>query len=425
MSDAREQTNKSQPLGEPYWPADIATIINSICGYSAFAFFCVTLPLFLPIALLLPGGRRRWIAIAMRYAMRTVFAVTPTVTWRFDGNLAALRTARVVVSNHEGMLDILAACGLPGWRTLLAKTWVFRAFPLGVAARAAGLCNSELLTPDAYQSEATMTLPDPRIGLFVFPEGRRSRSGIIDRFRPGAFVLAKHLPSTVVPVAVAGSRQGIRPGSMWIHPTYVHSRVLPEMSIMPDESYRQFAARVREAIVNGRREVMTMLLKSGKLDRHRKHRLCVLAGTERQLALAELRDSSWQIILALPVAAGPWILLGLGWSTVAQVIRLLYPNAPIFACEPDDARRAVAVRLWQRDGDMVVKNLDELPPAPPHATVVCSETGAALAGLNAWLNTTQAAVVAVRMTDCSSVGGDVIPLSTSGWGIRRSLQITP
>src|ERR1043165_3686632 len=180
------------------WPVDAATVINSLCGYTSFAFFCLTLPLFLPLAFILPGGRRRWVAVAMRFAMRRVFNVTPTVTWRFDGDVAALKNARVVVSNHEGMLDILAACGLPGTRTLLAKTWVFRAFPLGVAARAAGLANSDLLTPEDYQEGAALTLPDPRVGIFVFPEGSRSRDGAVHRFRPGAVELAKHLDAPVV-----------------------------------------------------------------------------------------------------------------------------------------------------------------------------------------------------------------------------------
>ncbi len=424
MNEAVAPVVEQPLLAEPFWPADFATVINSICGYFTFATFCLTLPLVLPLAFILPGGRRRWVAIAMRYAMRTVFLVTPTVSWRLDGDIAALKTARVVVSNHEGMLDILVACGLPGLRTMLAKTWVFRAFPLGVAARAAGLCNSDELTPDAYQSAATITLPDPCIGLFIFPEGSRSRSGKVDRFRPGAFVLAKHLPSSVVPVAIAGSRQGIRPGSMWIHPTRVHARVLPTMSILPEENYRQFAARVRESIINGRREVMAMLLASGELDRHRKHRLRVLTPAARQSALAELHDSSWRVILELPAATGPWILLGIGWSTVAQVVRLLYPQADIYACEHDAERRDAAARLWQRAGDVVVSDLQSLSTIPPGATVVCAWTGADVAGVREWLQHTTAHAVVLRLADASVIGDDITPLVEDGWGIFASSSFT-
>jgi 1-acyl-sn-glycerol-3-phosphate acyltransferase len=234
--------NNSAPIiAEPAWPVDVATIINSIFGYSAFAFFCLTLPLFLPLAFIFPGRRRWWIAHAMRFAMRTVYAVTPTVSWRFNGDEKIMHGARVVVMNHEGMLDILSACALPGYRTLLAKSWVFKAFPLGVAARAAGICNSDTLTPDDFQGDAQAIMPDEKIGLFVFPEGRRSRSGVIERFRPGAFILAKQLSCPIIPVVTAGSRQGIRPGSFWIHPTRVRSRILAPMTQQAEESFRHFS----------------------------------------------------------------------------------------------------------------------------------------------------------------------------------------
>lgn len=354
------------------WPVDLATVINSLCGYGSFAFFCLTLPLFLPFAFILPGGRRRWIATAMRFAMRRVFNVTPTVSWRFDGEVAALRDARVVVSNHEGMLDILAACGLPGTRTLLAKTWVFRAFPLGVAARAAGLYNSDALTPEDYQEGAALTLPDARTGIFVFPEGSRSRDGAVHRFRPGAFVLAKHLDAAVVPVVMAGSRQGIRPGSMWIHPTRIHTRVLPPMRPHADESHRQFAARVREAIVRGRQQVMGELLVHGHLDRHCRHRVHGLPAIARREVLADLDSRRWETLLDLPPRSGDWLFLGCGWSALPFTARLLDPEGRIVVVEDDAERVAAARHLWVETGDRIVRTLADLPALVPATTIVCT-----------------------------------------------------
>lgn len=354
------------------WPVDAVTVLNSLCGYGSFAFFCLTLPLFLPFAFILPGGRRHWIAAAMRFAMRRVFNVTPTVTWRFDGDLAALRDARVVVSNHEGMLDILAACGLPGTRTLLAKTWVFRAFPLGVAARAAGLYNSDALTPEDFQEGATLTLPDPRTGIFVFPEGSRSRDGAVHRFRPGAFVLARHLDVPVVPVVMAGSRQGIRPGSMWIHPTRILTRVLPPMRPLVEENHRQFAARVREAIVRGRHQVMCDLLAQGHLERHRRHRATGLPYPLRSAVLAEAATRAWEVVLDLPYRTGDWLFLGCGWSSLPFTSRLLDPQGRIFVIEADAQRQEAARHLWVEVGDHLVNTLDDLPALAPFTTIVCT-----------------------------------------------------
>ncbi len=370
MSDTSPIVNSTAPAVKP-WAVDAATVLNSLCGYSAFAFFCLTLPLFLPLAFILPGGRRRWIAAAMRFAMRRVFDVSPSVSWRFDGDLAALNDARVVVSNHEGMLDILAACGLSGTRTMLAKTWVFRAFPLGVAARAAGLANSDALTPEDYQEGAPLTLPDPRVGIFVFPEGSRSRDGAVQRFRPGAFVLAKHLDAPVVPVVMAGSRQGIRPGSMWIHPTRMHTRVLAPMRPTAEENHRQFAARVRETIVRERHRLMGELLRQGHLDRHRRHRVHGLSGHLRRMIGDEERAGSWRVLLDLPAQEGAWLFLGCGWSSLPLTVRMLHAAAVIHLVEADAERVQVARHVWVEAGDRIAADADQVPASAGITTIVC------------------------------------------------------
>ncbi len=410
-NESTAKQKRATDNGEPYWPADFATVINSIVGYGAFASFCLLLPLFFPIALVLPGGRRYWIAVAMRWAMRTVYWVTPTVSWTYGGDVAALRSARVIVSNHEGMLDILAACGLPGYRTLLAKSWVFKAFPLGVAARTAGICNSDLLTPESYQEDAHITMPDEKIGLFVFPEGQRSRSGIMARFKPGAFVLATHLKTAVVPIVMVGSRQGIRPGSMWIHPTFMHSEVLPPMTIEEDESHRQFAQRVREEMVTARRRILAHMWHEGKLMRHILHRLHVHTKFERGEIIKELQDSGCHAVFDIPPQSGPWVFVGGGWSTMPALVRLLYPDAVIMMRANDAAQRKVAALWWQTACDTVVADCQALPALPPTAVIICP-AGADQATME-WLQ--RQGQLAQLVAAAVATSPNVTPIGTGGW----------
>ncbi|MBA3700773.1 MAG: 1-acyl-sn-glycerol-3-phosphate acyltransferase [Planctomycetes bacterium] len=408
------------------WPVDAVTVLNSLCGYSAFAFFCLTLPLFLPFAFILPGGRRRWIAAAMRFAMRRVFNVTPTVSWRCDGDLNALADARVVVSNHEGMLDIIAACGLPGSRTLLAKTWVFRAFPLGVAARAAGLYNSDALTPEDYQEGAPMTLADPHVGIFVFPEGSRSRDGAVHRFRPGAFVLAKHLDVPVVPVVMAGSRLGIRPGSMWIHPTRIHTRVLAPMRPAAEESHRQFAERVRTLVVNERHRLLVELLRQGHLDRHRRHRSYGFTAPLRQAVCDEENSNAWRVLLELPRSEGAWLFLGCGWSTLPLIVRMLYAEAAIHLVENDEWRLFVARYQWVESADQVVADVAELPASLGIVTVVCewaADAPGRAAALQAVI-TDAVTTVVVRTPATPPTGFSTSPGAVQGWAVCRRQSAT-
>jgi|GEM_PF-443786 1-acyl-sn-glycerol-3-phosphate acyltransferase len=343
-------------------PADVPTVLNSIFGYGSFVFCCLTLPLMLPLVILVAALRPRLrlplLAALMRRGMTGVLFAAPTVGWRYDGEIAGLEGARVVVANHEGMLDILAVCSLPGTRTLLAKTWVFRAFPLGLAARAAGLRNSDELEAGDYREDAGRTArADDGAGILVFPEGRRSRSGEVERFRPGAFVLASSLDVPVIPVAIAGSRQGIRPDGMWIHPTIVHCRVLPAMRLLAGESHRQFAERTRTAIQAARCALMREHLCDRRMIANRLHHFTGLGGGTGRAIRAESQAGAWRLLQGLRCErADPWLLLGCGWSTMAVSLRQLQPASALVAIDPDARHREVAASSWlQPDIDVLLE----------------------------------------------------------------------
>jgi 1-acyl-sn-glycerol-3-phosphate acyltransferase len=332
--------------------ADGHTVLNSLFGYGTFVACCLSLPLLLPVAvlsgLISRHARLRLLAAAMRRGMTLVLFSAPTVRWSYAGELAALNTARVVVANHEGMLDILAVCALPGTRTLLAKTWVFRAFPLGLAARAASLRNSDALEAEDYTADAAATsAADAAAGILVFPEGRRSRSGLVERFRPGAFVLAATLGSPVVPVAISGSRQGIRPDGMWIHPTILHCQVLPPMARGSGESHRQFAERCRARISAARLAVLCAQLANPRMAANRLQHYTGLGGRIGAAVRAEHRAGAWRVLAdAVADLPGPWLLLGCGWSTLAVSLRQLLPGTAIIAVDADAEHRAAASCAW-------------------------------------------------------------------------------
>jgi 1-acyl-sn-glycerol-3-phosphate acyltransferase len=51
----------------------------------------------------------------------------------------------------------------------------------------------------------------------MFPEGTRSATGELQRFKKGAFVLALQTGADLVPGAISGSRAVMRKGSFLIH----------------------------------------------------------------------------------------------------------------------------------------------------------------------------------------------------------------
>ena len=357
-------------------PACGWTLANSLTGYGVFAFGCLQAPLIALVAAALGRSRMQWLRTATRVWMRVVYAMTPTVRWRFTGDIDALNGRRLVVANHESMLDILSAGGLPGVRNLLAKTWVFRAPFLGLGARWAGILNVDALSVDAYLEHPDRLLGS-REGLFVFPEGRRSRDGLLGRFHLGAFHLAAALQSQVVPVAMCGSRWSLPPSAMWIHPGELHAVVLRPIIRHPDETVRALSERVRNvlaaAAIDGRRQL---------LDRpfnrlNRRGWFLGLGPVARRSAAQE--DAEVRAALAAGYGPGRWLQLGAGHGAAALIMRLLVPGAELLVIEP---RARVRTRLLAQglspgslSGDLpaIWK-----PPSPQLDGIVCLWRDAAL-----------------------------------------------
>jgi len=57
--------------------------------------------------------------------------------------------------------------------------------------------------------------------LCVFPEGSRSRDGNIKDFKKGVAIMAKELNIPVVPVAISGTFEMMRPGQLYPRPAKV------------------------------------------------------------------------------------------------------------------------------------------------------------------------------------------------------------
>ncbi|MDT8368955.1 MAG: lysophospholipid acyltransferase family protein [Longimicrobiales bacterium] len=61
--------------------------------------------------------------------------------------------------------------------------------------------------------------------IVMFPEGTRSRDGALQPFKKGAFMLALQIGVPIIPVAVVGSREIMRKGSILVHPGTMRLRI--------------------------------------------------------------------------------------------------------------------------------------------------------------------------------------------------------
>ena len=128
---------------------------------------------------------------------------------------------QVLVANHSSWFDVLAlAAWLPGRYVFVSKKEVRNIPFLGYTIERCG----HIYIDRSDHQKALQSLDEARVKLerekptvIMFPEGTRSATGELQRFKKGAFVLAIQTGADVVPAAISGSRQVMRKHSLLVH----------------------------------------------------------------------------------------------------------------------------------------------------------------------------------------------------------------
>lgn len=162
--------------------------------------------------------------------------------------------SQILVANHVSWFDVLAlAAHLPGRYLFVAKQELAKVPVFGPAVRACG----HIFIDRRDRGRAVESLARAREELegknptiIMFPEGTRSRTGALQPFKKGAFVLAIQTGADVVPAAITGSREVMRKGSLLIRPGTVRVRFGEPMSVagLGIEDRNELTTRARLAV---------------------------------------------------------------------------------------------------------------------------------------------------------------------------------
>jgi 1-acyl-sn-glycerol-3-phosphate acyltransferase len=136
----------------------------------------------------------------------------------------------VFVSNHQGAFDIFLIYGFLGVPVKWMMKAGLRKIPfVGAACRAAGFIFVDHSTPKAAARSVKEAEQSIRKGasVAIFPEGSRTHTGRMGRFKKGAFQIAADLGLPVIPITLNGPYRVLPSGSfqpvrhrmeMTIHP---------------------------------------------------------------------------------------------------------------------------------------------------------------------------------------------------------------
>lgn len=190
-------------------------------------------------------ARRNWAPGVLALAgVRLEVAPLPDLDWS---------KPYIFVMNHQSMLDIPAAfASLPTQLRFLAKHSLAYVPFLGWYMTFTRM----VFVDRRNRTKAMESLRDAgaRIrqgaSLLTYPEGTQSRTGALQSFKRGAFVVALEAQVPIVPVAISGTAAALRSGSLRLRGGTVHLKVgapIPTQGRDPEDRDR-LASEIQEAV---------------------------------------------------------------------------------------------------------------------------------------------------------------------------------
>ena len=208
---------------------------------------------------------RRWVHECSRWICGLLYGVPPFIRRTIDGveNIDKNK-AYVMVLNHNSGFDIFAAYKIPLNFRWVSKREVFRVPFMGPLLTIHG--DIPIERGNAAEAMAKML----RLGklwlgrgasVAIFPEGTRSKTGQINRFKAGAFNLAKEAEVEILPIVMTGTNEFFRKGWLVNWRNRVGIRVLPPVPVEQIQSMEvkelmlQTQERMVEALAQLREEI--------------------------------------------------------------------------------------------------------------------------------------------------------------------------
>ena len=166
----------------------------------------------------------------------------------------------IFMANHVSNLDPPILLPLFPFRTaFFIKRSLLRIPFVGYGMRLAGFIPVDRggrLDSARESVLAASRVLDSGVNISTFPEGTRSRNGVLLPFKKGPFYLAMESGAPVVPVSIWGSEHMMTKGSLRIHPGTAHVTFHPALFPHQFASREQLAEAVRAEITSGLPEWM-------------------------------------------------------------------------------------------------------------------------------------------------------------------------
>lgn len=244
----------------PPRPPTLLNYLHSLIAIPLIYLYTIIMgSLSLALSLYDPGGRRQhWCA---RNWCRLIARTSGARVRVYGAEHIRPDTSYVFLSTHQSYMDIPAMLGyLPAQLRIAAKKILFRIPFMGWHLWRAGHIPIDRSSTQNAVTSMQLAAGYLRNGIcaFVFPEGTRSRDGVLHGFKKGGFKLALQAQVPIIPITIIGSRQVLPPDSVIFRPCPIDMYVdepIPTAGLT-DEDIEMLMRRVHDAMASHIREVM-------------------------------------------------------------------------------------------------------------------------------------------------------------------------
>jgi len=241
-------------------------VIQTVVSAFLWAATAISLTVVLPFLVLVswltrksdPG--RRVVGRMFRNVGKVTIGLNPYWTFRLErATTQPFHEPSVVVSNHESEADIFLSTLLPWDLKYLAKKEIFESPIMGWGMKLAG----DIGVVRGDRRSGVKALLECRrklasgVSVIIFPEGTRSRTDEMLPFKDGAFRIAVDQQVPIQPVALAGTRNALPPGSMLFGRSNAVIRILDPVPTtgLTSADVPALTERVRDIIAQARSEL--------------------------------------------------------------------------------------------------------------------------------------------------------------------------
>jgi 1-acyl-sn-glycerol-3-phosphate acyltransferase len=210
------------------------------------------------------------LAILLSFINKRLSSQVAGVAWaRFNGMLVPVhvkvrgkkninkRQSYVIVANHQSLFDIFIMYGWLGIDIRWVMKYELLKMPvLGIACKRVGhifvnRSNTKASLESIHQAKKDIV---NGTSVIFFPEGTRSKSSQLGKFKKGAFKLAFDLQLPILPVTINGTGKIIPTGTMNLKPGTAKMIIHPPIDITKyrkEEDLEKLIEDAKNVIANG------------------------------------------------------------------------------------------------------------------------------------------------------------------------------